>query len=414
MNVLLLGNGGREHSIAKKISESKKLKKFYAIPGNPGINKLAENIDVSLSDISGIVNFAKESKIDLIICGPENPLVSGLADEALKNNILVFGPKKEGAILEGSKIFAKKFMIKYNIPTANFRFFTSYSDAKNYFDKKVIYPVVIKADGLAAGKGVAIVNNKTDALETINRYMNKKIFGEAGEKIVVEECLIGEEMSFFYLTDGKIFLPLIPAKDYKKALDNDMGDNTGGMGSYAPHLSITDKLKKQIHDEIVIPIKNGFKIENIDYRGILYIGLMLTDEGPKVIEFNCRFGDPETQVILPLIENDLLELMYSAASGKLESQNIKWKNDYAACVVIASGGYPKEYKKGLKIKFELDPYEYIHAGTSFNKKQIITNGGRVLNCVALGPSKKTALENAYSLAKKVHFDNSYFRTDIGK
>ncbi|MBN2547411.1 MAG: phosphoribosylamine--glycine ligase [Spirochaetes bacterium] len=414
MNVLLLGSGGREHSIAKKISESKKLKKFYAIPGNPGINNLAENIDISLSDITGIINFAKESKIDLIICGPENPLVAGLTDEALKNNILVFGPKKEGAILEGSKIYAKKFMVKYNIPTADFRCFNSYNEAKKYFEKKVIFPVVIKADGLASGKGVVIVNNKADALETINKYMNKKIFQDAGERIVVEDCLIGEEMSFFYITDGKTFLPLIPAKDYKRALDNDMGENTGGMGSYAPHLSITEKLKKQIHEEIVINIKNGFRIENIDYRGILYIGLMLTDDGPKVIEFNCRFGDPETQVILPLIENDLLELMYSAALGKLESQHIKWKNDYAACVVIASGGYPAEFKNGLKIKFDIDPYEYIHAGTAFNKKQIVTNGGRVLNCVAIGPSKKTALENAYTLAKKVHFDNLYYRTDIGK
>lgn len=415
MNVLLIGSGGREHAIAKKIVESTKLKKLYAIPGNPGINKLAEAKEIDILNIPEIIKFAKEKKIDLIVCGPEAPLVKGLADEAERAGIPTFGPKKSGALLEGSKIFAKKFMAKYGIPTADFKYFDSYESAKKYLEKKVTFPIVIKADGLAAGKGVKIAHTKTEAFEIIKAYMEKKIFGDAGLKIVIEEHLTGEEMSFFYITDGNTFLPLIPAKDYKRAYDNDIGENTGGMGSYAPHISITEALKERIYKEIVIPFKNGLKLENISYRGVLYIGLMLTDDGPKVIEFNCRFGDPETQVIVPLIDNDFLNILYHTACGTLENHTIKWKNSYAACVVIASGGYPGEYKKGYKITFDTDPFEYIHAGTAYDKNgNIVTAGGRVLNCVALGQSKKSAIENAYSLAEKVHFENSFYRKDIGK
>ena len=414
MNVLLIGGGGREHAIAKKIKESLRLKDFYCTPGNPGISEIAKIIDVDPDDHNAIIEFSKANNIELIICGPEKQLVDGLADIANENGIYVFGPKSKGAKLEGSKIFSKQFMYKYNIPTASFTAFYDYEYAKAHIEKRLTFPIIIKADGLAAGKGVKVANNKEEATAIIKEFMVTKTMGKSGEQIIIEELLLGEEMSFLYITDGNTFLPLIPAKDYKKALDNDMGENTGGMGCYAPHLSITDELREQIDKDIIQKIKHGFKNENIDFRGVLYVGLMLTDQGPKVLEFNCRFGDPEAQVIIPLIENDLLEIMHATAKGNLESHIIKWKNDYAACVVIAAGGYPGKYKKGIKINFSINPNEFIHAGTKFQSKNIVTNGGRVLNAVAFGPSKKTALENAYKLAEKVDFENCFYRKDIGR
>ncbi len=414
MNVLLLGSGGREHAIALKVKESKKLKKFFCIPGNPGIKELAEIADIDLDDIQSVVDFAKKNEIDMIICGPEKPLVDGIADAARKENILVFGPDKHAAQLEGSKIFSKKFMLKHDIPTADFKEFHDPDDALKYIEKRAIYPAVIKADGLAAGKGVKLAENKKEAKSTIKKFMVDKIFGKSGESIIIEDFLTGEEMSFFYITDSKTFIPLLPAKDYKKAHDNDEGDNTGGMGSYAPHTSISDDLKRQIETEIVEKIKSGFKKDEINYRGVLFIGLMLTSEGPRVLEFNCRFGDPETQVIMPLIESDFLELMHAAASGNLNSHSIKWKNDYAACVVIASGGYPGNYKKNIKINFETSPFSFIHAGTKYHGKDIVTSGGRVLNAVHTGYSTSNAIEGAYKLAEKVKFDGAFYRKDIGK
>lgn len=414
MNVLLIGSGGREHAMAKKIKRSLRLDKLHCIPGNPGIAEIAEIPNIEQDDYKSMIQYSKDNKIDLIVCGPEKPLVEGLADLASKNNIYFFGPNSKCAQLEGSKLFAKQFMVKYNIPTASFISFNNYDEAKTHLEKRLTFPVVIKADGLAAGKGVKIANNKKEALDITKQYMVSKILGNAGNIIIFEELLIGEEMSFLYITDGKNFLPLIPAKDYKRALDGDKGENTGGMGCYAPHTSITNDLKEQINNEIICNIKEGFKNEKFDYRGVLYVGLMLTSDGPKVLEFNCRFGDPETQVILPLVDNDLLEIFYATAKGKLESHSIKWKNDYAACVVIASGGYPQKYKKGIKIKFNTNPFEFIHAGTISNGTNILTNGGRVLNAVALGVSKSIALDNAYNLAKQVHFENAFYRKDIGK
>ncbi len=414
MNVLLLGSGGREHSIAKKIKESKRLKKFYCAPGNPGIAQIAEIIDINPDETDKVIEFAKNNLIDLIICGPEKPLVNGLSEKAAKENILVFGPSSKGAILEGSKIYSKEFMNRHNIPTSSFSSFNNYQNAVDYIEKRLIFPVVIKADGLASGKGVKIAKTKDEAKATIKQYMVDKVFGKSGEKIIIEDFLTGEEMSFFYITDSKTFLPLIPAKDYKKAFDNDEGENTGGMGSYAPHSSISQNIIKEIESKIIKKIKQGFKKDNIDYRGVLYIGLMITDEGLMVLEFNCRFGDPETQVIMPLIENDLLEIMHAASKGKLESHSIKWKNGYVSCVVIASKGYPGEYKKGIKIKFNTDPYSFIHAGTIIKDNEIITNGGRVLNAVCTGRSKSSAIENAYRLAQKIKFEGSFYRKDIGK
>ena len=352
MNILLIGGGGREHAIAKKINESKKLKNFYSIPGNPGISSISKVIGNSL-DVNDIVSKAIEYSIDIIVCGPEQPLVEGLSDLAEKEGIKVFGPKKSGAMLEGSKIFSKQFMSKYDIPTSDYKVFNDYYEAEKYFNKRTTYPVVIKADGLAAGKGVKIAKNREEAHSVIKRYMIDRIFGTAGECIVVEEFMTGEEMSALYITDGKTFIPLLAAKDYKRAYDNDSGENTGGMGSYAPHNSLTSQLADKINEQIINNVRIGFNKENIEYNGVLYVGLMLTEDGPKVVEFNCRFGDPETQAILPLLETDILDMMYRCVKNNLNNFQLKWKNLYSCCVVIASGGYPDDYKKNIKIKKDL-------------------------------------------------------------
>jgi phosphoribosylamine--glycine ligase len=413
MNVLLLGGGGREHAIARKLVESDKLKTLYAIPGNPGIESIAEvESSISVTDIDEILSFAKEKQVDLIFCGPEAPLVAGVTDAARNAGIPVFGPPQYAAQLEGSKLFAKEFMEKYNVPTAGFHKYTSYNDACEHVEKVTTYPIVIKADGLAAGKGVRIPVNKDEALATLEDFMVNKIFGDAGSTVVFEEFMTGEEMSLFYITDGKKFMQMIAAKDYKKAFDNDEGDNTGGMGSYAPHQSLSDSLQKQI-DSMMEKIADGMIRENMDYRGVLYVGIMITPDGPKVVEFNCRFGDPETQVLMPLIDNDFLELTLAAARGDLGTRELAWKDIYAACVVIASGGYPGSYPKGKVISFETDPSDYIHAGTRFEGEEIVTSGGRVLNAVATGKTKAEALDNAYRLARQVQFDGAFYRKDIG-
>lgn len=413
MKVLLVGNGGREHAIAKKIAESSVLTEFFSIPGNPGINTLAKVADTENTPES-IADWAKNNNIDLIVCGPEIPLVAGLADAAADKGIPVFGPKKIGAMLEGSKIFSKRFMEKYNVPTAPFVVLEDYETAAEYVKAHPQqYPMVIKADGLAAGKGVKIAANEKEALDTLNDYMVKGTLGEAGKKVVIEEFMPGEEMSVFYITDGKKFIRLIAAKDYKKAYDGDKGENTGGMGCYAPHQSLTEELSDKIEELIMPGIKQGFAEENFDYRGVLYVGLMLTKDGPKVVEFNCRFGDPETQGIMPLIDEDIVKLFYQAACGNLEYENIKWKNMFAASVVVASKGYPGSYEKGKEIFFETDMKDYIHAGTKEINGKIVTNGGRVLNAVATGNTKAEALEKAYELAAKVKFDGCFYRKDIG-
>lgn len=413
MKVLLVGNGGREHAIAKKIAESPTLTEFFSIPGNPGINTLAKVADTK-NEPEAIADWAKNNGIDLIVCGPEIPLVAGLADFAAAKGIPVFGPKKIGAMLEGSKIFSKRFMEKYNIPTAPFVVLESYEAAVDYVKAHPQqYPMVIKADGLAAGKGVKIAKDENEALDTLKDYMVNGILGEAGKKIVIEQFMPGEEMSVFYITDGKKFMRLIAAKDYKKAFDGDKGENTGGMGCYAPHQSLTKDLSDKIEKLIMPGIKKGFDEEKFDYRGVLYVGLMLTADGPKVVEFNCRFGDPETQGIMPLIDEDVVKLFYQAATGTLEYENIKWKDMFAASVVVASKGYPGSYEKGKEISFETDMKDYIHAGTKEIDGKIVTNGGRVLNAVAVGATKAEALKKAYELAAKVKFDGCFYRKDIG-
>ena len=304
-------------------------------------------------------------------------------------------------------------MVKYDIPTSPYKVFRDHNEAYKYIEKRMTYPVVIKADGLAGGKGVKIAQNREEALSAIKLLMVDKIFGRSGESIIIEDFMVGEEMSALYITDSRQFLPLLPAKDYKKIYDNDKGENTGGMGAYAPHNAISKELEKEIENNILKKIKLAFEKEKIDYRGVLYVGLMLTDDGAKVVEFNCRFGDPETQVILPLVDNDILEIMYSTARGSIENQKIKWKNDYAVTVVIASEGYPGEFTKDIKIDFKTSPYDFIHSGTKVNDGIFYTNGGRVLNAVAVGSSKKSAIEKAYKLVEKVNFTGIQYRKDIG-
>lgn len=413
MNVLLIGSGGREHALAWKISQSPLLKKFYAIPGNPGIETFAECIEnISVENNSEIVKFAQEKNIDLVVVGPEIPLVNGLVDELEKVGIKSFGCNKKAAQLEGSKIFAKNLMKKYKIPTANFEVFENLSDAKNYISTQK-FPVVIKADGLAAGKGVIIAKNFDEALNALDEMKN---FGDAGKKIVVEEFMDGEEASVLAFTDGKIILPMIPAQDHKRVFDNDEGLNTGGMGAYAPAPVVNEKILKKVQEKILNPIIAALNEEKIIYRGCLYAGLMIQDGEPKVVEFNCRFGDPETQVVLPLLESDLLEIMLACAEGNLSEKKISWSEDFAICVILASGGYPKSYKKNFPIdgikKAESLGAKIFHAGTKKVDEKILTSGGRVLGVTVTEKNIFAAREKVYKCVEVINFENMHFRKDI--
>lgn len=413
MNVLLIGSGGREHALAWKISQSPLLKKFYAIPGNPGIENFAECVEnISVENNSEIVKFAQEKNIDLVVVGPEIPLVNGLVDELEKVGIKSFGCNKKAAQLEGSKIFAKNLMKKYKIPTANFEVFENLSDAKNYISTQK-FPVVIKADGLAAGKGVIIAKNFDEALNALDEMKN---FGDAGKKIVVEEFMDGEEASVLAFTDGKIILPMIPAQDHKRVFDNDEGLNTGGMGAYAPAPVVNEKILKKVQEKILNPIIAALNEEKIIYRGCLYAGLMIQDGEPKVVEFNCRFGDPETQVVLPLLESDLLEIMLACAEGNLSEKKISWSEDFAICVILASGGYPKSYKKNFPIdgikKAESLGAKIFHAGTKKVDEKILTSGGRVLGVTVTEKNIFAAREKVYKCVEVINFENMHFRKDI--
>ena len=413
MNVLLIGSGGREHALAWKISQSPLLKKFYAIPGNPGIADFAECVEnISVENNSEIVKFAQDNKIDFVVIGPENPLVNGLVDELDKFGIKSFGCNKIAAQLEGSKIFAKNLMKKYKIPTADFEIFDNPADAKNYLQDKN-FPIVIKADGLAAGKGVIIAQDLSEGLAAVDEMKN---FGTAGNKIVIEEFMNGEEASVLAFTDGKNILPMIPAQDHKKVFDNDEGLNTGGMGAYAPAPVVNADVMRKVQDKILNPIIAALNAENIIYKGCLYAGLMIIDGEPKVVEFNCRFGDPETQVVLPLLENDLLEIMLACAEGNLADKKISWSDDFAICVILASGGYPKSYEKNFEItgirKAESLGAKIFHAGTKKVGDKIFTNGGRVLGVTCTDKNIRAAIEKVYKCVGEIHFDNMHFRKDI--
>ena len=420
MKVLLIGSGGREHALAYKISESPKLKKLYILPGNPGTSTLGENVSFPFSNHDKVVNFCKEKGIDLIVIGPEQPLVDGLADSLRINGFNVFGPGISAAEIEGDKVFAKNLMRKYDIPTAEYKVFNNkqFSEAIEYL-KISNYPIVIKASGLAAGKGVVIAANFDEAKSAVEDCFIHNTFGDAGKEIVVEEFLQGEEASIFIVTDGENFVSLPASQDHKKVNDKDEGKNTGGMGAYAPAPLITEPLMDYILKKIARPTLKAMQSEGKKFTGCLYIGLAITKAGPKVIEYNCRFGDPETQVVLPLLEGDFLELLNSAASGKLNKTAVKYNGGSSVCVVAASGGYPGNYEKGFEIKgleeIQLDQnVNVFHAGTKRIEDKIVTNGGRVLGVTSF--IKKNDVREAkticYDALSKVTFNGMHYRKDI--
>ncbi len=418
MQILVVGGGGREHALIWKIAQNPSIKKIYCAPGNGGIGQLAECVDINAENIPKLASFAQAKKIDLTVVGPEIPLVRGIVDEFQKYGLKIFGPTKKAANIEGSKVFAKKLIEKYNIPTAKGKIFTHPAEAKDYIKNANSRQCVVKADGLAAGKAVIVCLDKNTALEAVKKMMEERIFGKAGEQIIVEELLEGEEASVIAFTDGKTILPLLPSQDHKRVHEGDKGPNTGGMGAYAPAPVLTPQMLDNVLKEILIPIVKGMKKEGILYKGVLYAGIIITAEGPKVLEFNCRFGDPENQVIMPLLKTDLIEIMEAIMEERLDKIKIKWSKKKAICVILASGGYPGKYEKGKEIK-GLDKIEQIkdimvfHGGTVFNESGFFTNGGRVLGITALGDTLPGAMESVYKAIDKIDFAGMHYRKDIG-
>lgn len=416
MNILLIGSGGREHAIAKKLYESPDTKKIFCTPGNPGTENYAVSVVLNTSNHNEILSYCKNNEINLVVIGPEIPLVEGLVDFLNKYNILVFGPKKLAAKLEGSKKFTKEICEKYNIPTAKYKSFNEENLAIDYL-KTQNFPIVIKADGLAAGKGVIIAENLNEGIDAIKKIFSG-IFDEAGNKIIIEEFLIGEEVSFFILADENNFIELTSAQDHKRIGLNDTGPNTGGMGAYSPAQIMTEELKKKTTERIIKPTLEAMKKLGCPFTGILYAGLMITNEGPKLIEYNVRFGDPECQVILPRLKTDLLSLIVNCCRNKLSESIVEWNKNYALTIVMASEGYPGSYKKDQLItgidSAEKNPNTTIfHAGTKKSGNSIMTNGGRVLSVTCLGKTVKEANLNAINAIKLIKWDNSYYRSDIG-
>ena len=415
-NVLLIGSGGREHAIAWKLSHSAELGKLYICPGNPDTAQLGENIDLKQDDYPGLISFSIKKKINLVIVGPEIPLADGLADLFQKNGIPVFGPSKAGAQIESSKTFSKEFMQRHNIPTAQFKKFSSFEEARKALEK-IEYPIVIKASGLAAGKGVILPSNQKEAIQTLREIMLDKIFGDAGKEIIIEERLEGEEVSLLAFTDGYTISPMPPAQDHKRLLDKDMGPNTGGMGTYAPAPVCPPQMVEEFCKEILQPTIDGLREEGILYTGVLYAGLILTKDGPKVLEFNCRFGDPETQVILPLLDSDLLQIFEACCEQKLSEINIKWKESAAVCVVAASENYPESSPKGKVISGldELPENTYVfQAGTALQEGKIVNSGGRVLGITGFGPDLASAVKKAYQAVEGICFEGMQYRKDIAQ
>ena len=418
MNVLVIGSGGREHAIALKINQSKKLKSLYCIPGNPGTESIALNFTIDVKNHKAIINFCDEKKIDLVVIGPEQPLVDGLSDHLRSAGFKVFGPSANAARIESSKSFAKKIMIDASVPTAQYVSFSTaqLSEALQYIET-INFPIVIKADGLAAGKGVLICSDQSEAESAIKEILEQRIFGDSGNKLIIEEFLVGEEASIFAITDGERFVCLPAAQDHKRIGDGDTGKNTGGMGAYAPAPIITEELLKEIETVIIKPVLDQLVKTNNRFIGCLYAGLIITKSGPKVIEFNCRFGDPETQVVLPILEGDFLELLYSAASGNLNSNAVKYSGGCSVCVVASSKGYPDNYEKGFVINGLEKINEGViiyHAGTKREADKILTNGGRVLGVTSVLKSfdLKLAKEKAYHAINQINYDGIYFRNDI--
>ena len=424
MKILVIGSGGREHALVWKISQSPLVKKIYCAPGNAGISEIAENVNTESTDIKGLVEFAIKNSIDFTVVGPELPLTLGIVNEFEKRGLKIFGPSKEAAEIEGSKVFAKYMMKKYKITTAKYESFNSQKDAKDYIlslqpSAFSFQPVVIKADGLAAGKGVIICNTIEEAVKAIDSIMVEKLFGSAGNKVIIEEYLKGEEASFMVFSDGEDILPIASAQDHKQIYDGDRGPNTGGMGAYSPAPVITEKISREILDTIIKPLISGMKKEGKTYKGILYAGLMIVNGKPFVLEFNCRFGDPETQPILVRMESDIVSIMMSVVEGRLKGKEIQWRNEPSVCVVMVAGGYPDKYEKGKEIG-GLDETKNIenlwvfHAGTSKIGNKVVTNGGRVLGVTSLGTNFEDAIDRAYKGVSLIKWDGAYFRRDIGR
>lgn len=418
MRILLIGGGGREHALAWKLAQSPKVEKLYAAPGNPGIAQLkkCECISIDIDDLEGVADYAEEKSIDLTVVGPEAPLVAGLADVFKRRGLPVFGPSKAAAQLEGSKAFSKELMAKYNIPTAFFKVCEDIASAKAYVEEKGA-PIVVKADGLAAGKGVVVAMTKEEALAAIDDMMGDHKFGAAGARLVLEEYMEGEEASLLAFTDGKTVVPMIAAQDHKRVFDGDKGPNTGGMGTYAPAPVMTDVLRLKATERILKPVVEAMAQEGMPYQGCLYAGLMIKGDSVKVVEFNCRFGDPETQVVLPLLDGDLADIMLACATGTLDKADVGWYDKAAVCVVMASGGYPESYEKGKDI-IGLDAAAsdknvvVFHAGTKYKNGSVVTAGGRVLGVTAVDASIKAARDRAYNAVEKIKFDKAFCRKDI--
>jgi len=418
MKILVIGAGGREHAIVWKLSQSKVVDKIYCIPGNAGISEIAECLEIESKDISALLDFVKYDWIDLTVVGPEDPLAKGIVDVFQKEGRRIIGPNQAGAQIESSKVFAKDFMKRHKIPTAEYKIFTSYTHAEEYIRLKGT-PIVIKADGLAAGKGVFVCQNYDEAVDALRIIMKEKVFGSAGDKVVIEECLKGQEVSYLVFTDGKSIVPMVTSKDHKRLLDNDEGPNTGGMGTFSPNPAVTPELEQEILETVIKPTIKGLKSEGIIYKGILYAGLMIVNGKPYVLEFNCRFGDPETQVILPRLETDIIDIFMAISEQRLSKVNVKWSDKASLCVILASEGYPGKYRKGLSIKGlemvkGLKDVIVFHAGTKFNEEgAIVTSGGRVLGVTALGNDLQEARQKAYSAVGLINFEGMQYRKDIG-
>ena len=417
MKVLVIGGGRREHAIIWKLAQSKNVSKIYCAPGNGGIADLAECVPIDVMDFEKLTKFAKENNIDLTVVAPDDPLAAGAVDAFEANGLRAFGPNKAAAIIEGSKSFSKDLMKKYNIPTADYEVFENSTDAINYIKANNKFPVVVKADGLALGKGVIIAKTFEEAENAVHDILDDKIFGSAGAKVVVEDFLTGPEISVLAFTDGKTMKPMVSAQDHKRAFDNDEGPNTGGMGTFSPSRVYTDEVAEECMEKIFIPTMNAMNAENRTFKGVLYFGLMKTVDGVKVIEYNCRFGDPETQVVLPRLKSDLCEIFNAVIDQRLDEIDIEWNDDACVCVVMASGGYPKNYEKGYKIdgikQAESLGALVFHAGTKRSDNDILTNGGRVLGVTALGDNLEDAIQKAYKYVDLVNFENAHFRKDIG-
>ena len=416
MKILVVGGGGREHAICWKLSKEANVDKIYCAPGNAGISNVAQCIDIQDSNIENLLNFAKENQIDLTIVGPEIPLVAGIVDKFEKEGLKIFGPNKKCAQLEGSKSFSKDFMIRHNLPTAKYKEYTDLDEAISEIDS-FGYPVVIKADGLAAGKGVVISENREDAITTLKEMMSDKKFGNAGDKIVVEEFLTGIETSILAFVDNDTIVPMVSSKDHKKVFEGETGLNTGGMGTFSPSEIYTEKLAKEVQEKILDKTLEGFKKDNLNYKGILFVGLMITEDGPKILEYNVRFGDPETQSVLFRLDTDLNKIISEILNNNLKNIEINYSKEEAICVMLTSGGYPENYEKGKVISGleNLDSDIVVfHSGTKFDNENIVTNGGRVIGITAKSKTVKEAAQKVYENIKKINFEKMHYRKDIWK